>query len=445
MAEKHLFTPAGTIPCQLPCNTPFFQEQTVPRGGAAVMQMVLGCERVGLSPLPSQTDLFNQAVALNQERPFVWYIDPVGLKDTLMARVPSTFNNVFVVDAFPDRDTVNSIIRQTIDIFEVAPAVLVNSGKQWVAVVGYGIDDNTGLLDKFWVRDPSPPPLSGSATPLQAVAAATWNTNDYWLKNPVDPTSTVWGGQFAAVCDPKAEPEPLRSAQPVLYATGTEILAPELAVELARRVLEEEGLLDQELFRRAVESCEPSEPSLVRRVDVDDQFYYLVRFQPDVGQDLAVVAVDARFGSFLEAIAYPDPVASRVSSPDEVPSVLEAGVPTRPSVELARDRLIARVLESPVMAETHNPALALFELRDVLGVELARLRQPGEAVTFRREEILVHQLMVWRPCGPTNSLLYPWYLVSTPIKSVYVRAADGLISTDFDDDCLPFAWQLLGG
>jgi hypothetical protein len=170
MAEKHLIvpTPGGSTPCASPCHTDLYQEETEQYGGAAVMRMVLGSQKVGLNPLPTQATLYNDAITRNlgTESPGTWFIDPQGLRDSVMHFRPASFTNSFVNYSFAAGDlaSANAKIVYTIDHYEVAPAVLIGSGTQWVAVVGYRTD-GSGALQSVFLNDPRPPLSEGTGDP----------------------------------------------------------------------------------------------------------------------------------------------------------------------------------------------------------------------------------------------------------------------------------------
>ena len=437
MTKKILLQPfiSGATPCTNPCNTTYFPAGTALSGGAAVMQMVLHSARVGV-PIPvdkaqEQKDWFNEVGtnSWNTETAWPWGVDPGGMRQALETKKTlgsPSFHGGFVIYEEPNRDALNTHITFTIDWtdYEVAPAVLINSGKQWLAVVGYERDASGQLLN-LWVMDPKTPGTEqGNST---IVSAPVWGTDPYYLMNPVSTNSMKWGGKFIAVVDPRLPTETLTSAVPRPRADGVEIISPERAIEFARQILEDEGFVDDELYARALESGRPAEPSLVQRLDESDSFYYLVRYQHK-GRDMAVVALDARFGVFLEATAFPEPVGFFAVERADVPSLLAEGVPIRPSVQETHDRILRGFLRSETERGSGVPPFSA-----ALDLELARLRDPHEFIRFRDREIVVHPLMVSDPCGEA-SLLYPSYMVNTPRKTVYVRAADRKVS--IEDDCV---------
>lgn len=429
MAEKHLDTPGVNF-------TPYYQEETAERGGAAVMRMVLGSDKLGLNPLPSQQDLYNDAHGRNDatEPAGVWYIDPQGLRDSLMHFKPASFTNIFVNYDFAaaDRAQANAKIVYTIDHYEVAPAVLVGAGPQWLAVVGYRTDAG-GALQAVFVNDPRPPITDGTGDPPDfEVAAATWNDPAGGYFRPVN-GGVRWNNRFAMVCDPDPPRGELPAARDAPHADGRRILDPEQIVELSRRALKERGTLKRELFARAVEGGTPAKPQLVQMLDREDRFYYLVRYQIE-GQDAAVIALDARFGVFLEGIAYRRPLRFFRITAGAIPRLLSKGLVLEERLEDVRDRIIGLLAAEPC-----RPDRELLHRR--LEVELARLRQPIGHREPHAEEIDVHPLMVWQASAASLSMLYPFYQVNTPRRRIYIRAADAGIFTVLD----PLFWLRLGG
>jgi hypothetical protein len=150
-----------------------------------------------------------------------------------------------------------------------------------------------------------------------------------------------------------------------------------------------------------------------------------------------VVALDALTGAFLESIAYPEPVPFFAVDRDRLPRLLADGLPVRRPIEEARDRIL-----SQLMRDRDGRIRSPRHVRATLDLELARLIEPPERAFFRREEVMVHPLMAWHPCGEASSLLYPSFVISTPRKTIYARAADGRLTTE--DDCLPFDARVLG-
>lgn len=449
MAEKHLIvpTPSGSTPCASPCHTPYFQEEQEEYGAAAVMRMTLGSQKVGLAPLPSQVDLYNYAIAQNRpgEPMGLWYIDPQGLRDTLRDHRPPGFTNTFNIYGFPNttagRQQAHQKIIDTIDAFEVAPAALVQGGSQWVAVVGYRTNDGTGDLEAVFLNDPRPPVSDGTGDPPDhEVDASLWDSHSYYFQ-VISAPGSFWHEQLVLVVDPKPPEGESRVARQSPLAEGRQIISPSQAVEFVHKHLEGRGMLRRKLFARAVEAGQVAEPQLVQTRHREDQFYYLTRFQINEG-DAAVVALDARSGIFLEAIAYHKPVRFFGVAPKEIPRLLEKGFTIYERTEDVRNRIVGQ-LHHYLNPERCGlaPEVVTQRLHHILDLELARLRQPLLHRQFRPEEINVHSTMVWQPSAQSMSPLYPAYLVSTPRQNLYVRAADGLV---FDGWMRPW-WQRLGG
>lgn len=465
------------------------------------MKMILESDKVGLKPAPSQAGLFNDAKSrnLSSEPAGTWDIDPQGLRDSLMHFKPSTFKQVFINYNFAAANVAaaNAKIVYTIDQYEVAPAVVVATGTQWLAVVGYRTDGG-GNLQAVFVNDPRPPITDGTGDPPDfEVSAEIWTSSTYSYMQPVS-GGKFWNNQLAMVCDPDPPKGELASAREKPRADGRQIISPEQAIEFTREILEERGTLERELFARAIKSGTPAEPQLVKILDREDQFYYLVRYQIE-GQDAAVVALDARFGVFLEAIAYHRPLRFFRPTPAEIPSLLTKPLTLEEGVEDVRDRIIdwlaqnvdpalpggipgwsfsfavrlARLIFSfrlnlsleqrqPGTSAVQAPRLSpqssdqekasrqrrlqpsgwdMQRLRNMLDTEIARLRQPIGYREIRPEELNVHPMMVWQPSAESISMLYPFYQVGIPGQEIYIRAADGEVFTKLNSLFL----QRLGG
>jgi hypothetical protein len=207
-------------------------------------------------------------------------------------------------------------------------------------------------------------------------------------------------------------------------ADGSRIISSDEAISFAYESLKERGILERELFARAIRDGKPDRPQLVQVTDQEDQFYYLIRYRIK-GLDAAVVALDARFGTFREAIAYSEPLRFFKLTSKEIPRLLRKGIPLEERLETVRDRIISRLVQNINVVKQPGVTLGwnLPQLNEILELELARFRQPIRQLVIRPQEINVHPLMVWQPSAQSSSLLYPFYQVNTP-RMNYVRAAD---------------------
>jgi len=151
---------------------------------------------------------------------------------------------------------------------------------------------------------------------------------------------------------------------------------------------------------------------------------------------------DARYGIFLEAIAFHRPLRFFRLGPREVPKVLREGLTIEERLEDVRDRIINRLMASVDLKQPGVlPGWDFQRLRGMLDREIALMRQPITRLQFRPEEISVHPLMVWQPTAESMSLLYPFYQVNTPKRRIYVRVADAALFTDL----VVVGLQRLGG
>jgi hypothetical protein len=441
MAEKHLRVPSpGGTPCASPCNTDLYQEETFERGGAAVAKMMLCSQKVGLDPMTTfQTDLYTYANSHNlaTEPANLWDVDPMGLRTVLRDKKPPAFGNTFNIYTFTNDqaglDAANAKIIYTIDNYEVAPAALVAGGTQWVAVVGYKTD-GAGHLTDIFLNDPRPPVSEGTGDPPDfQVAASTWDDNNYF--NAVD-GGVEWNNKRVLVVDPEEPKGELPTAVEKPLFDGRDLINPDEAIKAAFHLLRERGAAERPLFARALEAGQPAAPHLVQVSDREDTFYYLVRIQVR-GEDLAVIALDARFGTFLEAIAYHKPLRFFALTPEEVPGRFKEGLVLHENLENVRDRIIQRLqkVTGPVQPAGRPasllPGVELAQVNRILAEEIARARRPQVYRRFRTPELSVHPVMVWQPSAESISRLYPSYSVATPRGNYLVRAADGLIYDQF--------------
>lgn len=440
MTEEHLIGVGSGV------HTPHEQEYELEYGGAACMRMVLGSETVRCwdgvttqapAPTKTQVDLHAIAQGLNSpdEPADLWEIDPQGLKETLMAEKPACFENVFTIFTFAEgaRGEANQKIIDTIHEWQVAPCVLVQDATQWLTVVGYRTNDASGSLESFFVNDPRPPISVGTGDPPDhEIPADVWNgtdvlNSDYYFQ-PVKAISSQWHDKLAMVCDPEPPKSSISVERQKPLADGKQLLSSEQIIEIAEKILKDRGIIKRKLYKQALEGCTLAKPQLVKILNKEDQFYYLLRYQIK-GHDLAALAIDARFGTLLECIAYNKPVRLFRYQSGQIPQVLMRNPQLSESIEDIRERLVSHITSN---YDSNNPSTIFNErFQNLLDKEILQARRQFIFNRLRREEISVHPTMVWQPSAQCISPLYPSYLVSTPKRNIYVRAADGLAFRDY--------------
>lgn len=379
--------------------TQYHQQDTDYYCGAACAQMVLQQCGAGLQ---DQVSLYNDNHA-HSTAESGWYTAPDGLQWTLNNRQSSKY---FCLDALATEDAISRMIAWTIHHYRISPVAMVFGSAHWIVVRGYTASatptssyDVSYSISGFDVNNPWPPtPTPGPPPPHSAgdvcgsggdrgvadehISYSTWRT-DYMTGIP----GGLWGGKFVAICDP--EPPPDRHPQeqePVrLEFDGARLLEPGLAAELSVRAVEQLGLTEREGWAKAFDGTRLGEPVLVQRLDRADSFYWIVPRERD-GLTTAVVNIDARFGSYLQARALPDPSGTALL--------------TQPREEL----------EKSVVDRLH-------QLPGRLGEVLIR---PGLAC--------ISDHWVWQPCRESLSPYYPFRVVNYGATRLYVRS-DGRIFT----------------
>jgi hypothetical protein len=204
--------------------------------------------------------------------------------------------------------------------------------------------------------------------------------------------SGYWNGKFVAVCDPEPPPEDHGDRRPnPERPTPEQLLEPEEAVERARRGLDEYGLYERGDWRGTLEAAEPRDPVLVERLDRTDDYYYVVPRGPNGEQMSAAVNVDARFGDYLQALAFPGPGETFLAA-------------------LEPENVLETVLERPLELPDHEGSLVL---RDGL--------------------FCVYPILVWKPCRESLSPFYPFRMITRGTRQIFVRS-DGAVFTELHED-----------
>lgn len=380
-------------------GTQYHQQDTDYYCGAASAQMVL--QECG-SGLLSQVDLYNDNHS-HSTAEGGWYTAPDGLAWTLNNRQSGRY---FVLDALATEDAISRMIAWTVHHYQVAPVAMVYGWAHWIVVRGFtasatpsSSQDVGYTISGFDVNNPWPPTPSPAPPPPHStgdvcgtggdrgvadehISYTTWRT-DYMTGIP----SGHWAGKFVAVCDPEPPPtrHPERQEEVRREFDGERLIEPGVAAELSVRALEEVGLTKRDTWRTALDGAKLGEPVLVQRLDRADSFYWVVPRGRGRGAT-AVVNIDARFGTYMQARALPD---------------------------------------------AEGTALLTLSRKDVDGLILDTLHQlPGREgeLLIRPGLACVSDHWVWRPCRESLSPYYPFKMVSYGANRLYVRA-DGRIFT----------------
>lgn len=367
---------------------PYHRQQGTDYCGAACLQMVI--EALGLTS-KDQDDLYLGAHAHGQQDPKTnWFSPPDGVEWTLDA-LPGLRADFDLCSLTKEAALTRRLVWSVFNA-SVAPIALVYGYTHWVVVVGYDIDrDPTGPTDTGFViralelhdpwrteleADPPPPP------PPRHIAYREW------LRKYLKPVpSGYWKGEVVAVGDfGAADRVAVDEPPPVAPSTGSTMLSPEAAQAAALNGLEVYGLLKREDWSALLAPpVRARKPLLVERLDVADDFYYLVPFGEGDRPAGAVVRVDAFSGEYLEASAFAASGNGRSWG---------AGADDWQSDDAARRQLVGRKFELP---------------------------NRGGRVLARPEGIGIYPSFVWKPCAESLSPYYPFRLLTIRDTFRYVR------------------------
>jgi hypothetical protein len=278
-------------------------------GGATAM-MVLAEIGVGYGNL-DQDDLYTSNNTHNAQSG--WYSDPEGVRFTMVDRKPAAFGNTFVVYKQASEAAGSQKLVYTLEHYGVSPIVLVYGCAHWIVVCGVQTDVNpaTGpyTIEGFWVNNPvhenNEPHAGGDVCGSggshgienQWVSYASWQST-YFTGCAYD--SGDGSGQFISVCDPDVpEISMPRRVEPVRYFDGRTIAPPEKIVDAIKRELERYSLLETKQTARVARG-KFATPLLVRRLDVEASYYYLVP-SVDGTSVIGYLQADARYGN-LESV-----------------------------------------------------------------------------------------------------------------------------------------------
>jgi hypothetical protein len=414
----------------------YHQQETDFYCGAACAQMVLQQSRVGVphttNPCDGTDEDCDNITDLCQHCLYVdsweksafytsegqdWYSLPDGLEKTLNDRRPPAFAQRFRFVLFEETDKtiITKKIIWTIHHYQVAPIVLIleneeNGGLHWVTVKGYesnsdpvSADDpdfNINSVSGFWIHDswpspryPAPPPPhetdddcgSGTVNGINRGEANKFVTLHDWNQHYLARVSTGhWQNKFLAICDPdkpKMKRDTLKNQQ--IYYSGKKPMDTTLAKELAKKALTDYNLINKPFLAKELSDIYAGSPLLVRRIDREKDFYYIVPFLNKNNQTKGLVNIDALHGNLKQA-TFPG------------------------SNGIMRD---------------HKP----FSKNEIAG-----LIMNYQEKFFKKKMVIVPKTIkispnwVWKPCKESLSANYPFQKVKYKDKIFYVRI-DGII------------------
>lgn len=406
-------------------------------GGAAVIRMTLGSDKIkGATPqpIPSQAAMFGEAGGLNDtasEGTTLWNIDPGAMNAVLNDRDQRPGFS-FAEFSYPDRASADLKIINTINDWDVGPAVLTGATRQWICAVGYETND-AGQLTAFRVHDP--------ARGAGGVPFAKRNLVDWDLLFSRVSRGTRWNGKFVTVCDPLPDRAEIERAPRSVKRPGDRILSPDEAVELAREGIEEGALFGLPETEPSIEQASPQEARLVTWGTRRGDHYYLVSWATSDGRVPLMMTVDARYGDVRSVAALPDAPRMRIRTREEVLElVLRRPIPRHEPIAEVRDRILGGVDEwLGVLRGGLETTVARRRLHELIEGELLVARRPADEFVFLPELTQVSHELIWTP-ETQASLFSPFYRVSSGLYSVYVKAwlddGDGEIAILDPDELL---------
>jgi len=310
--------------------------------------MVLAEIGVGYASL-DQDDLYNSNHTHNARSG--WYSDPEGVRFTMVDRKPASFANTFVVYRQASESAGSQKLVYTLQHYGVSPIVLVYGCAHWIVVCGVQTDVNpaTGpyTIEGFWVNNPvyedNDPHAGGDVCGSggshgienQWVSYATWQST-YFTGCAYD--STDGSSQFLSVCDPDVpEIAAPRRVEPIRYFDGRSIADPRKVVEVLRQELKRFSLIKAKQTARVARGRFGT-PLLVRRLDVEGQYYYLVPSM-EGNNMIGYMQVDAVYGNLESVFPFKRAMQPSQTDPRQVVKRL-AGMRIDLPCERGRLRLI---------------------------------------------------------------------------------------------------------
>lgn len=234
-----------------------------------------------------QDDIYNEIHSHNTQTG--WASDPVGLCWSMVHRKPASFSNTFVVFKNASEAEGSQKLVYTLLHYNVSPIVLVYHCMHWITVIGVQTDSNPSngayTIEGFWVNNSvheNNEPHSASdvcgtggshGIENQWISYATWQSTYF---TGCDYDSANGSQQFISVCDPKQPtislPSPLKLMQ---YFDGKNIADERKISAVLKKELVRFSLVDNKKTIK-VASGRFAKPLLVKRLDLDNSYYYLV-------------------------------------------------------------------------------------------------------------------------------------------------------------------------
>ena len=387
--------------------------------GAASAQMVLNSIGAGLL---GQAGLYadNHSHSTAETDPTMnWATAPDGLTWTLNDREPGGY--YFVENALTNEDTISRKIAWTIEHYNVAPCALIMGSAHWIVVRGMEVSkaptnsgDTDYTISHFRVNDPWPPvpssnywpnPTPGAPPPhnatdgcgvggLRGVADEVISYTQWKNTYMTGVSQGYWNGKYVAVCDPELPPVRRGPSLPrERRFNGDRIIPVRDAISIGTEWIER-NLSKDEAWGRVLRETRPAAEEAcitVQRLDRLDDYYYLIPQVTGRGLTNAVVAVDARFGDFQQAISLPEAEEGFLRFPD-------------------RDVIFEQVVNRQ------------FEVENFQGY-----------IHIREETVTIPEIWFWKPCLESLSPFWPFKMIISGGQRLYVRL-DGQVFTTLHED-----------
>ena len=301
-----------------------------------------------------------------------WATTPEALKRVLNMRQAAT---VFAVQAHAGEGAATKQLLASIDAGH-APAALVYGWQHWVVVRGYthGMSKSCPAAGRqfsgLYLRN------SKVNNPLHYVTCSKWY-DDYLRSVPCGEYSGDYVVITGTAAMPVSNPEPPGPPPAPPDGPRGDLIDPDTAVREAEIAARELLELQPTRWNPGLANKPARDPLLVRRLDRENSYYYIVSFGPE-RRETARLIVDAHTAEFGEAIA----VESE-----------EGWLPPFVEPQRALDFWSARLVDLPAL----------------------RYRR------IAREAVKVDDRLVWRPCDQSTTPFLPFYQVMVGDNLVYLR------------------------
>lgn len=309
--EKIITIPYFSIPVGFPHYT-----------GPAAVKMILESPLINSAPgyvVKTQDELW---AFINTHNDPAWtaiypgnHTDPIGIRECLKEYDTRPGFTYVIYDTSLYSAEISQKIVFTLDHYSVPPAVPIDGGLNWVAVLGVqtDVDPSSGpyTIDYFIINDPRDPILGNN----RYISYTAWENSGpaSVFLHIATPNPYPDNLKKMAICDPKPL-EPLRLKAPKLERKRTSILSPEEAKNAALKAITKYRLLAKPEFKMAQEWLKGSKPILVRRnAGSIKSDYYIVPLvdKRSIASKMifGAILIDAYSGDFLEASCPKKPIS----------------------------------------------------------------------------------------------------------------------------------------